>query len=442
MYLEELIEVTIGLILVYIVMSLTVLQIQEWIAGMLDKRAKFLEYILRKMLTEAGQSTKPVNNAAVPPVQETRGLSIVARLYNHPLIRSLSQDGKRPSYIPADKFALALFDAILTAGTDSSTIQKTLIELKTSLPGAVLDEVKTGLDELIENSKDIKDNAAKLAQLQEKIYDFSNNYPQLKIGEMFDGLLQTKFPLKEVEIIEQLKIGASNLIVYNPELRQTMDSLILQAETHVKKGESILAVARTNTENWFNDTMDRASGWYKRNAQKWAFGIGVCLALIFNVDTVQISTELWRQPLLRQSLVAAAENFQLPEANQSTDQEVANAQDAIRQLRSTLTGLNIPIGWTLEQLGKDKFNPVIDHCTLFPRAEFSGEEGKDVFGLSINGQCKVWVNAPRGWGFPLKLIGILITGLAVVQGAPFWFQILQKIINVRSTGAKPEEKKK
>lgn len=440
MYLEELIEVTIGLILVYIVMSLTVLQFQEWISGLLDKRAIFLEDILRKMLAEKSQTAKSADDSSEKPTPKHQGLSIVSRMYNHPLIRSLSRQGKRPSYIPADKFALALFDAVMTAGTDSSTIQRTLVELKSNLPDAVINEVKLGLDELIETSKEIKDNAAKLAELQNKIYEFARKFPQLKLGEMFDALLQTKLPTKDDEIIKQLKTGAGNLIVYNPELRQTIDSLILQAETYVKRGESILELARTNAENWFNDTMDRASGWYKRNAQKWAFGLGLGLALIFNVDTVQIATELWRQPLLRQSLVAAAEDFQLPETDLSSGEEVANAQDAIRQLRSTFTGLNIPIGWTFEPLGVDTYDPVYDRCTLFPRAESFQEDGKDVFGLAINGQCKVWSNAPQGWGLVTKLIGILVTGLATVQGAPFWFQILQKIINIRSTGTKPEEK--
>ncbi len=442
MYLAELIEVAIGLILVYIVMSLTVLQIQEWISGILDKRARYLEGILRKMLAEPSPSSQPSISSPDTPAQGSQSLSVVSRIYNHPLIRSLSQDGKKPSYIPADKFALALFDAVMTAGTDASTLQKTLLEIKTNLPEAVLNEVKVGLDRLIEDSKGIRDNAAKLAELQNKIYDFANKYPQAKIREMLDALLQAKLPTRDDEIIKQLKDGAANLIIYNPGLRQTIDSLILQAEAYAQKGESILAAARANAESWFNDTMDRASGWYKRNAQKWAFGLGIGLALIFNVDTVQIATELWRQPLLRQSLASAAENFELPQTNLASEQDVADAQEAIRQLRTTFTGLNIPIGWTLDPLGPDKFNPQMDHCTLFPRSEVSTGAGKDVYGMAVNGECKVWSNPPRGWGFITKLIGLLVTGLATVQGAPFWFQILQKIINVRSTGTKPEEKEK
>ena len=51
---------------------------------------------------------------------------------------------------------------------------------------------------------------------------------------------------------------------------------------------------------------------------------------------------------------------------------------------------------------------------------------------------------PLGWDdknnnetFLTRLAGWLATVLAVMQGAPFWFDLLNKISNVRSTGAKP-----
>jgi hypothetical protein len=60
--------------------------------------------------------------------------------------------------------------------------------------------------------------------------------------------------------------------------------------------------------------------------------------------------------------------------------------------------------------------------------------------LSLNGACTRLGNPPQGWGFVTKAVGVLITALAAMQGAPFWFEILKKIVNVRSTGIKPEEK--
>jgi len=102
--------------------------------------------------------------------------------------------------------------------------------------------------------------------------------------------------------------------------------------------------------------------------------------------------------------------------------------------------LQLPIGWSFITLGPESFNPVTDHCTLFPKPSTTGQLGKDVYGLSINGTCKRWSNQPQGWGALTKILGFLITALAAMQGAPFWFEILKKLVNVRSTGIKPEEK--
>jgi hypothetical protein len=46
--------------------------------------------------------------------------------------------------------------------------------------------------------------------------------------------------------------------------------------------------------------------------------------------------------------------------------------------------------------------------------------------------------ACTNWLWPLaKAGGFLMTGLASAQGSFFWFDVLMKIVNVRSTGKKP-----
>jgi hypothetical protein len=47
---------------------------------------------------------------------------------------------------------------------------------------------------------------------------------------------------------------------------------------------------------------------------------------------------------------------------------------------------------------------------------------------------------PRGGNdWVIKLLGLLVTTLAATLGAPFWFDVLNKIINIRSTGPSPNE---
>jgi len=46
-----------------------------------------------------------------------------------------------------------------------------------------------------------------------------------------------------------------------------------------------------------------------------------------------------------------------------------------------------------------------------------------------------WSN---GWyWFTVKLLGLLISAFAGMQGASFWFDALQKITNIRLSGKKP-----
>ena len=42
-----------------------------------------------------------------------------------------------------------------------------------------------------------------------------------------------------------------------------------------------------------------------------------------------------------------------------------------------------------------------------------------------------------GWA-SLKLVGEVITVFAILQGAPFWFQLLTRLVNLRSSGPPPE----
>ena len=57
--------------------------------------------------------------------------------------------------------------------------------------------------------------------------------------------------------------------------------------------------------------------------------------------------------------------------------------------------------------------------------------------LWVNGQCLEW-QAPGGWGLLSKLVGLIATAAAATFGAPFWFDVLQKLISLRSAGNVPQ----
>jgi hypothetical protein len=156
------------------------------------------------------------------------------------------------------------------------------------------------------------------------------------------------------------------------------------------------AKLRKSLEDWYNSAMDRVSGWYKYRTQKILFGIGLVLAISLNADTVRIVKQLSLDPTLRQSIVAAAQSAK--QADSKTGQPI---QDQIQQAQkqvSQIETLGIPLGWAQ---------------VLLP--ESSWKLDWEVF---------------LGW---------LLTAVAVSLGAPFWFDMLNKIMVVRST-IKPGEK--
>jgi hypothetical protein len=51
-----------------------------------------------------------------------------------------------------------------------------------------------------------------------------------------------------------------------------------------------------------------------------------------------------------------------------------------------------------------------------------------------------WANSPADAGaWVIKLLGLLLTSIAVSLGAPFWFGVLNKIVNIRAAGPSPAE---
>ena len=172
--------------------------------------------------------------------------------------------------------------------------------------------------------------------------------------------------------------------------------------------------ARANIEKWYDDAMDRVSGAYKRRTHWILLGIGLAAAVVMNVDSVNIVQTLAHNHDLRATVVAAAENYAktpLPTpdpaaaaGDRSAQQQYEESVKRIDQIRGEINELGLPIGWSSEPMNVN------------PRGIPPG---------------------PGGW--LLKIVGFILTALAVSQGAPFWFDLLNKIIVIRST-VKPREK--
>jgi hypothetical protein len=196
--------------------------------------------------------------------------------------------------------------------------------------------------------------------------------------------------------------------------------------------------ARLNLEAWFDGGMDRVSGWYKRSTQWIVFWLALITAAVMNVDAIGIANFLYQNDTARHAIVMQAEEA-LAQARRDEQAALAQAKvapqadapatatagvpsgaaplaaEAVRsskqtvdQARTKLAALELPIGW--------------DSGTY----------------CSGTGTALVVDCARRS---SLTLLGWLLTALAATLGAPFWFDILNKVMVIRST-VKPYEKSK
>jgi len=283
MFGSAILDTAIGLIFVYLLVSLIISAANELLAAFFRWRANNLFLGICELF------------------QDQRATGLVARFYDHPLVQGLAAKGKKPSYIPSRTFALTLLDLVspATSGTDRT-----------------LDDLKLGIE----------------------------------------------------------KLPAS--------LQVTFRVLLDEAGHDIEKFKRQLEI-------WFNNAMERVSGWYKRKTQAVQLMLAVIIVAVGNIDSVRIARSLSgiNSPL-RDSIKAAAQSFVDQNLQQGdAEKQLSNATEAIGNLA-------LPIGWV-----KTGFEPS-------------------------------------------TILGWLITALAASLGAPFWFDLLNRFVNVRASGKPPEEDQK
>ena len=345
MFGSDVLEVGIGMSLLFLMMSLIATAVREAIEGLMKSRANDLENGLREMLNDVADGNYD---------------GMVGQIYKHPLINSLyrgtlekAQKGDLPSYIPSKTFVAALLDIVL-------------------------------------KSKPAAGGTAKAA----------------------DALQQGgRQPLT----IENLKLCAANL---PPEVKAIVIGAIDDAQGDIN-------TVRKNLEGWFDATMDRVSGWYRRRTQLILFLIGIAAAGILNVDSISIAQRLTNDKTLRTGIVAIAQSKgTVPNGNTS---------ESYDQLSERLRNIGFPIGWTS---GETPSKP--DGTTSKPDGATSKPDGMSWIypapQMCPRGTCTFSAAA-----LFQAVVGWLVTAFAIMLGAPFWFDVLNKFMVVRST-VKPSEK--
>lgn len=305
-------DVAIGLIFIYLLLSIICTAANEWLSGLMKSRGRTLAKGISQLL-----DSQPLKDNS-----ELNGF--LTTFYGHPLIKGMMQDKRHPTYISGRVFAKVVMDL--------ATPHK---------PGKI------------------------------DFADFEQGVQNLPDGDV----------------------------------KRTLLALIGDAERDVDS-------VRRAIEGWFEDTMDRASGWYKRKTQVWTLVVAALVTVASNADTLQMTRRLWSNPTLRAAIVEEAKN-RAQKPSPSVSVEYPNMDEPT--------------------------NPVV---TENEGDKITGEE------FALLGQIIGWhrgaADEPKGqlarWS--QRILGWLLTILAVSLGAPFWFDLLNKFMHVRSAGKSPDEQAK
>ncbi|WP_020569269.1 hypothetical protein [Neolewinella persica] len=222
---------------------------------------------------------------------------------------------------------------------------------------------------------------------------------------------------------------------------------------------------RLEVQNWYNNVMDRAAGWYKRYTQKILLLMGLGIAVLFNADVVALYDRLSNDPETLEQLADAAERYV-----QARDQAGPIKNQAGPQVQTPPVAVPSGGGPAPVDTANMSAAPTTDAAPApgggYQPAEpvpatylYSGEDAsdqdfrtslEDLKGLLNNEIAEIKRPLGLGWegvsmrdmeAYDLmsKLLGFILTALAISMGAPFWFDLLKKLVNIRSSGSRPYE---
>lgn len=198
---------------------------------------------------------------------------------------------------------------------------------------------------------------------------------------------------------------------------------------------------KTNLELWYDETMDRATGWYKQYTQVVLLIVGMTIAIIFNVDTLKIVEKLEKDPVLREQLVSQSEAF--AKAHPNLIEELNNEKKRNEAILASLKDSTRVAKEKMDSVTQARYDTLkTQRDSLFARANrlVKGDISKINKSLALGwgdygGRtgtiCKARYVLSTAFGSWSKFFGLFITAIAISLGAPFWFDLLNKLIKLR-----------
>ncbi len=260
-----------------------------------------------------------------------------------------------------------------------------------------------------------------LEEALKRMLEFSDKkevFEKFMRNPLFRQMMQHKAPLRKSQAPAYLSSAnfasiLTNVLKQKDKAIQSVDDIINGVpegsrlrevlEQFKEEGHTTVEAFKSRMQTWFDDVMGQSSGWYKRHLQFVTFFVGFGIAVVLNADSFQIYSHLTTNATSRQKLSTLAKAF-------------ADENDTLPSLTPSPTA---PLtGGEIKQGVKDFIN-----TTEFRTVS-------NVLGLGWT-RTDLLVK-PHTW--LRRLLGWFITALAISLGAPFWFDILKKIITIKSTG--------
>ena len=345
-----------------------------------------------------------------------------------------------------------------------------------SISGMFSDSINVNFGQLLfslPNVNNLKKDRESLPQYLSKemfstgIIDTVSNYARVyKYDEYQQAIILQK---DELNTFERFRVGVESM-EHTPLKLQLLNMIERSGEANSQGQDTRLFNLQNQLEGWFSDQMERTTGWYKSRIRWRLFFVGLFVALTLNVDSIHLFQTFYRTPGLRTQLLPIAEQLAESYGRLQGDTTLTDLQRAYRSADSVKYMIRnrpgdssslLVLDQVLLRLQKiDSINKTSDTLRLRLQQQIRGNA--DVIaglGLPIG-----WMHsqAPLAWfghknpnpkdyferykqptpGNILSyILGIFITAFSLQFGAPFWFDLLLKAVNVRRAGTKPNEPK-
>ena len=206
--------------------------------------------------------------------------------------------------------------------------------------------------------------------------------------------------------------SAENIVAALPDGPVKQQLLLILADADPGKAKQAI-------ESWFETTMDRIEGWFKRSTLLISVVIGIAIAVAGNVDAVRLARHLADSPEARNALVQQAE--------QSTTAMAARIESISGAMQC--------------QPGAPETDPCHSRdATLDSALKTFKESAATASSALAPAMLPVgWQDEPTPVPWLSHAVGWLLTAIAISVGAPFWFSMLQRLMSFRAAGVKPGE---